>query len=161
MDLTRELRAEAEKNENDPRVLLEILKELVRWRGGPTLDLELWIINRVAPHIEPRFSIPDTDAFPGDEPLDTYDWPTEGLLGKLNYSVRQNGPTTYQRRVLLHSVYKADASEHLPPEEAVSWGAPASACRVEKMARSLILYVTRRSGETPTCSRQLQSGART
>ena len=141
MDLTQELRAEAEKNEHDPRVLVEILKELVRWRGGPTLDLELWIIDRLAPHVEPRFSIPDTDAFPGEEPLDTDDWPAEGLLGKLHYSVRKNGLTTYQRRVLLDSAYKADASEYLPADEAVSWGAPASAKRVQKMVRSLAHFI--------------------
>ena len=141
MDFTEQLRAEAEKNEGNPRVLLEILREVLWWRGGPTHDLEMWIIDRITPHVEPQLFFPDTNAFLGDGSLDTDEWPERGLLREVGYTVRKGGPNKFERRILLTMVYEADAADHLPEEEARSWGLPRSRKRIQKMVKSLAHFV--------------------
>ena len=140
MDFTAELRAKAEKNKDNPRVLLEILRDVLRWRRGPTHDLEVWIIDSVAPHVEPCFVWPDTETSPAEGKLATDDWPDRGLLGAHHYSARRDGPNKYERRVMLGMVYGADATEYLPEDEANDWGPPRSRARLRKMVNSLAAF---------------------
>lgn len=147
MDLTeglaKELEEKAEKNEGNPRALLEILYDLTTWSDNEIAKLQRKIIDRVSAHLNgpSEWPEPDSPFSDGKGGLDTDEWPDVGLLKKLGYTTGKNGQAKYRRRAILHRSLQVDAQEWLPTkEQAEEWGQPESEKRLEKVANSLSAF---------------------
>ena len=141
MKLTQELREQARANADDPRALLEILRDLTTWSDEEIAEMQRDIIDQVTRQLETSFPWPETDAPTGDGSVDPGEWPEIGLLGKLGYSVGKGGKGKYRRRAILRKAFQADASEWLPvKEQAEQWAKPKSPARLQKIANSLAAF---------------------
>lgn len=141
MDLTKELRAKAEENADDPEALLEILYDLTTWSDEDIAEMQQEILDKVSEHIDGEFPWPGTDVPTGDGKVDPEEWPGVGLLGKMGYKVGKSGKAKYTRRGILHRAFRADADDWLRIEEqADEWGKPQSEERLEKIANSLAAF---------------------
>ena len=77
---------------------------------------------------------------------------SEGILGKIGYSVRADGPTERSRRTLLSRFFEGAISipQGLPEEYVRDWGIPLSSQRLKKMAYSIAWFIRqRKSYERP------------
>jgi hypothetical protein len=77
---------------------------------------------------------------------------SEGILGKIGYSVRVDGPTERSRRTLLSRFFEGAIStpQGLPEEYVRDWGIPLSSQRLKKMAYSIAWFIRqRKSYERP------------
>lgn len=141
MKLTQELREQARANADDPRALLEILRDLTTWSDEEIAEMQRDIIDQVTRQLETSFPWPETDAPTGDGSVDPGEWPEIGLLGKLGYSVGKGGRGKYRRRAILRKAFQTDASEWLPvKEQAEQWAKPKSPARLQKIANSLAAF---------------------
>ncbi|MCS4159421.1 hypothetical protein [Salinibacter ruber] len=151
MKLTQELREQARANADDPRALLEILRDLTTWSDEEIAGMQRAIIDQVTQQLETSFPWPETNAPTGDGSIDPGDWPDIGLLGKLGYEVGKGGKNKYRRRAILRKAFQADASEWLPIEDqAEQWGEPTSSKRLQKIANSLAAFATNAKKKDPS-----------
>ena len=75
-----------------------------------------------------------------------------GVLGKIGYSVRADGPSERSRRILLNKLFKGEVltKESLREEYLSDWGNPLSAQRLKRIAYSIAWFVRqRKSYERP------------
>lgn len=94
-----------------------------------------------ASSLEAYFKWPSTDAEPGTGYLHTVDWPTEGLLKLMGYSVgRGEGQAPHVRRAILAEVFSSHLPPLISPEYMKEWASPSSAARLQKMAESIASF---------------------
>lgn len=87
------------------------------------------------------FKWPSTEALGGDGTLRGKDWPDEGLLKFMRYTVgRTHGEAPQIRQQLLSETFRG----HLPPvvslEYMREWGTPSSASRLRKIAECIASF---------------------
>ena len=86
------------------------------------------------------FPWPTTDTIDGGGDLSAEAWPQQGLLSYVGYRVGQNGLDASVRRVILNNVYDHQLPNVNDAEYMASWGPPATATRLRKMAESIAAF---------------------
>lgn len=87
------------------------------------------------------FKWPSTDAPGGDGSVLSGDWPTEGLLFMMQYSVgRQSDLSPALRCEILAHIFEQNLPPLISPEYMRAWGLPGSPMRLQKMANSIAAF---------------------
>jgi hypothetical protein len=127
------LRLIAKSQEEDPPFALKRLVEAIEqeWK-----QREL-----SASAIDDYFKWPRTDAAGGDGSLSSYDWPSEGLLMMMQYTVNQNDDLPVElRQAILTRVFEGSLPPLISRAYMNEWGMPFSAKRLQKMANSIASF---------------------
>lgn len=91
--------------------------------------------------IDDYFKWPSTDAPGGDGSLSSHDWPDEGLLRMMRYTVnRQDALPDELRRTILTRIFEGHLPPLISPEYMSEWGDPHSSSRLKKIATEIAAF---------------------
>jgi hypothetical protein len=140
-----ELQRVAEDNWDDVFILYGVLMECrIRTHKNPAsnaADVE----QLVAPRLR-KLAIPPAEpsAEPGTDNIDSRDWPRQGLLKYMGYTVGQNDPGESGRRRILTTVFNGPLKSVFDTDYMAQWGSNKSAARLHKMAWSIASFANNR-----------------